>query len=40
MLLSLVSSPCAILITPITPNVIAKPIAASNKTEPKDKPKK
>ena len=28
------------LITPITPKVIAKPIAASKRTEPKDKPKK
>ena len=28
------------LITPTTPKVIAKPIAASKRTEPKDKPKK
>ena len=36
----IINSPCAILITPTTPKVIAKPIAASNKTDPKDNPKK
>ena len=31
-------SPCAMLMTPITPKVIARPIAASNSTEPSDNP--
>ena len=33
------SSPCAMLITPMTPNVIARPIAASTSTEPRLRPK-
>ncbi len=31
-------SPCAILITPMTPNVMASPMAASSSTEPSDSP--
>ena len=31
-------SPCAILITPITPKVMASPIAASRSTEPSESP--
>ena len=31
-------SPCAMLMTPITPKVMARPIAASNSTEPSDRP--
>ena len=31
-------SPCAMLMTPITPNVIARPIAASSSTEPSETP--
>ena len=36
----IINSPCAILITPTTPKVIAKPIAASSRTDPNDRPKK
>ena len=35
----IINSPWAILITPTTPKVIAKPMAASKSTEPRDKPK-
>ena len=35
----MIISPCAMLITPITPNVIASPTAASSNTEPRLKPK-
>ena len=31
-------SPWAMLITPITPKVIASPVAASSSTEPSDRP--
>ena len=31
-------SPCAILMTPITPKVMASPIAASRSTEPSEMP--
>ena len=31
-------SPCAMLMTPMTPNVMASPIAASSSTEPSDRP--
>ena len=31
---SIISSPCAMLITPMTPNVIARPMAASTSTDP------
>ncbi len=31
-------SPCAILMTPITPKVIARPMAASSRTEPREIP--
>ena len=31
-------SPCAMLMTPITPKVMARPIAASSSTEPSDRP--
>ncbi len=31
-------SPCAMLMTPITPKVMARPMAASSSTEPSDSP--
>ena len=31
----MIISPCAMLMTPITPNVMASPIAASSRTEPR-----
>ena len=31
-------SPCAMLMTPITPKVMASPIAASSSTEPSERP--
>ena len=31
-------SPCAMLMTPITPKVMARPMAASSSTEPSDRP--
>ncbi len=31
-------SPCAMLITPITPNVMARPMAARSSTEPSEMP--
>src|ERR1700692_1893484 len=31
-------SPCAMLMTPITPNVMASPMAASSSTEPSESP--
>ena len=31
-------SPCAMLMTPMTPNVMASPIAASSSTEPSESP--
>ncbi len=34
----MISSPCAMLITPITPKVMASPTAASSSTEPSDSP--
>ncbi len=37
---SIISSPCAMLMTPITPNVMARPIATSTSTDPRLKPKK
>src|ERR1700710_2378902 len=33
-------SPCAMLMTPITPKVMASPIAASRRTEPSERPYK
>ena len=36
----MISSPWAMLITPITPKVIARPMAASSNTEPRLRPKK
>ena len=34
----MISSPCAMLITPITPKVMARPTAASSSTDPSDSP--
>ena len=34
----MISSPCAMLMTPITPKVMARPTAASSSTEPSDRP--
>ena len=34
----MINSPCAMLMTPITPKVMARPMAASSSTEPSEMP--